>query len=96
MAEMLYRTVPRTGDEVGVIGMGTSSNGAAGVEETVKTVRMALDAGVNYFDLAAGDSVAFEAFGEALKGRREEAILQMHFGADYSSGSYEGCTVSKT
>lgn len=45
MAEMRYRTVPRTGDEVGIIGMGTSSNGAAGVEETVRTVRMALDAG---------------------------------------------------
>ena len=79
MAEMRYRTVPRTGDEVGIIGMGTSSNGAAGVEETVRTVRMALDAGVNYFDLAAGDSVAFEAFGEALKRRRGDAILQMHF-----------------
>lgn len=88
MAEMRYRTVPRTGDEVGIIGMGTSSNGASGVEETVRTVRMALDAGVNYFDLAAGDSVAFEAFGEALKGRRGEAILQMHFGADYSTGAY--------
>lgn len=88
MAEMRYRTVPRTGDEVGIIGMGTSSNGASGVEETVRTVRMALDAGVNYFDLAAGDSVAFEAFGEALKRRRGEAILQMHFGADYSTGAY--------
>lgn len=31
MAEMRYRAVPRTGDEVGIIGMGTSSNGAAGV-----------------------------------------------------------------
>ena len=30
MAEMLYRKVARTGDEVGVIGMGTSSNGEAG------------------------------------------------------------------
>ena len=88
MAGMRYRTVPRTGDEVGIIGMGTSSNGAAGVEETVRTVRMVLDAGVNYFDLAAGDSVAFEAFGEALKGRRGDAILQMHFGADYSTGAY--------
>ena len=34
MAEMLYRKVARTGDEVGVIGMGTSSNGEAGAEET--------------------------------------------------------------
>ena len=88
MAEMVYRTVGRTGDEVGIIGMGTSSNGTAGMEETVRTVELALDSGVNYFDLAAADGLTFDAFGEALKGRREEAILQMHFGADYATGSY--------
>ena len=88
MTEMIYRTVGRTGDEVGIIGMGTSSNGTAGMEETVRTVELALDSGVNYFDLAAADGLTFDAFGEALKGRREEAILQMHFGADYATGSY--------
>ncbi len=35
MAEMLYRKVARTGDEVGVIGMGTSSNGEAGAEDAL-------------------------------------------------------------
>ena len=88
MTEMIYRTVGRTGDEVGIIGMGTSSNGTAGMEETVRTVELALDSGVNYFDLAAADGLTFDAFDEALKGRREEAILQMHFGADYATGSY--------
>lgn len=88
MAEMVYRTLPRGGEEIGVIGMGTSSNGAAGHEETVRTVKAALDAGVNYFDLAAADGMTFAAFGEAVKGRREEAYVQMHFGADYASGSY--------
>ena len=88
MAEMLYRRVGRTGDEVGVIGMGTSSNGEAGAEETRRTVELALDSGVNYFDLASATGLTFGAFGEALKGRREEAILQMHFGADYAAGEY--------
>lgn len=86
MAEMLYRKVARTGDEVGVIGMGTSSNGEAGAEETRRTVELALDSGVNYFDLASATGMTFGAFGEALKGRREEAMLQMHFGADYATG----------
>ena len=63
MGEMLYRKVGRTGDEVNVIGVGTSSNGPAGAEETVRAVTMALDNGVNYFDLAAADGLTFEAFG---------------------------------
>lgn len=88
MADMEYRTLPRTGDEIGIIGMGTSSNGAAGAEETRRTVELALDSGVNYFDLAAADGLTFGAFGEALNGRREEAMLQMHFGADYATGEY--------
>lgn len=88
MAEMLYRKVARTGDEVGVIGMGTSSNGEAGAEETRRTVELALDSGMNYFDLASATGMTFGAFGEALKGRREEAMLQMHFGADYATGEY--------
>lgn len=63
MGEMLYRKVGRTGDEVSVIGIGTSSNGLAGTEETARAVTMALDYGVNYFDLAAADGLTFEAFG---------------------------------
>ena len=88
MGEMLYRKVGRTGDEVSVIGIGTSSNGPAGAEETARAVTMALDNGVNYFDLAAADGLTFETFGKALRGRREEAMLQMHFGADYATGAY--------
>lgn len=45
MGEMLYRKVGRTGDEVSVIGIGTSSNGPAGAEETARAVTMALDMG---------------------------------------------------
>lgn len=85
---MLYRTLPRTGDEIGIIGMGTSSNGGAGHEGTRRIVEAALDAGVNYFDLASADGLTFGAFGEALRGRRGEAMLQVHFGADYATGEY--------
>lgn len=85
---MEYRRLGRGGEEIGIIGMGTSSNGTAGASETARTVTMALDRGVNYFDLAAADGLTFGAFGEALRGRRGEAYLQVHFGADYSSGSY--------
>lgn len=56
---MEYRRIGRTGDKVGIIGVGTSSNGATGPEETTKMINLVLDSGVNYFDLAmAGDKLA--------------------------------------
>ncbi len=85
---MEYRMLPRLGDKIGIIGMGTAVIGTQSQEEIVKTVRSALDQGINYFDLAGGHATIFEAFGKALAGRRQEALLQIHFGADYTSGEY--------
>ena len=43
---------------------------------------------INYYDLAAGDGAAFSIFGEALSDVRDEVMYQIHFGADYSKGTY--------
>ncbi|MCF0151603.1 MAG: aldo/keto reductase, partial [Firmicutes bacterium] len=51
-------------------------------------IRRAYDAGINYFDLAAGKAEVFSFFGEALKDVREHALYQIHFGADYTTGDY--------
>ena len=85
---MRYRTNRRTGDAISEIGMGSAYIFEAGFEEGVKTVRRAYEGGINYFDLAAGDRMAFEIFGEALKDVRENVFYQIHFGADYSQGTY--------
>ena len=53
-----------------------------------ETVTYALDHGINYFDMAGGHASIFPGMGAALKGRRGEAMLQVHFGADYTSGAY--------
>ncbi len=90
---MEYRTLPHGGDKISVIGLGSSSLGASGEEETEKTVAMALENGVNYFDMAAGDATPFPAYGRVLSGYRERAYLQVHFGADYRNGRY-GWTLS--
>ena len=73
---------------ISIIGLGASSLGAASHEEMLKTLNHAFDAGINYVDLAAGHAPIFKAVGEALKGRRDTIYLQIHFGAEYTSGEY--------
>ena len=85
---MKYRTLPHGNEFISLIGLGSSSLAAAGQQEAVATVRMALQAGVNFFDLAAGDAAAFGIYGEALADCRHQVYLQVHFGADYRSGQY--------
>lgn len=85
---MEYRKLPHGEEKVSIIGIGSSSIGAAGEKETEKTVALAIENGVNYFDMAAGDATPFSAYGRAVSGCRDKVYFQVHFGADYSSGKY--------
>ena len=85
---MKYRINKRTGDKISEIGMGTAYVVEAEKKEAVKTVCRAFEGGINYFDLAAGDGSAFAIFGEALSDVRDKVLYQIHFGADYSKGTY--------
>lgn len=89
---MEYRKLPKGTEGISVIGIGTSSIGQAGEEECRKTAEMALENGINYFDLASGDAVPFGVLGEMMGDRRSRVYYQIHFGADYRSGKY-GWTV---
>ena len=86
---MEYRTLPHGGEQISILGLGNSSLSAeVGEKEIQATVEMALEKGVNYFDMAAGDAAPFAAYGRALSGCRDKAFLQVHFGADYHTGKY--------
>lgn len=85
---MEYRVLPHGGEKIGIIGMGASVIGARPEDEIIATVRAAVQKGVNYFDMAGGHATIFEAYGKALKGIRDNVYLQIHFGADYTSGEY--------
>ena len=85
---MKYRKLPHGNEQISIIGLGSSSIGASGEEETEKTVAMALENGINYFDMAAGDATPFPAYGRAVSGCRDKVYFQIHFGADYRSGKY--------
>ena len=85
---MEYRKLPHGEERISIIGLGNSSIGASGEKEMEQTITMALENGVNYFDMAAGDAAPFSVYGRVLSGCREKAYLQVHFGADYRSGKY--------
>ena len=85
---MKYRINRKTGDRISEIGLGSAYMFSAGREEAVRALRRAVEGGVNYFDLAAGDGSTFPIYGEALRDLRSGIFFQIHFGADYSQGTY--------
>lgn len=85
---MKYRINKRTGDRISEIGIGTSYLFEAGTKKAVEALRFAYENGVNFFDLASGDGATFPIFGEALANVRRNVLYQIHFGADYSKGTY--------
>ena len=85
---MLYRINQRTGDRISEIGLGSAYLFEAGMKEGVHALETAVEGGINFFDLAAGDGAAFPIYGEALRAVREKVLFQIHFGADYSKGTY--------
>ena len=90
---MEYRVNRRTGDRISALGMGTSAIASAGETEGVETLRLAVENGINYFDLATAESVNFTTFGKALADVRDKVLYQIHFGAVYGEGrSYSWTT----
>ncbi len=85
---MEYRTNHRTGDRISVIGIGSAYLAGAGTDEGVRALRAAYEGGINHFDLAAGNAAAFPLWGEALADVRSQVRYQIHFGADYTNGTY--------
>ena len=86
---MEHRPFGRTGLEVSAIGFGCweVGGGYGDVEEDefARAVGRALDLGVNCFDTAEGYGMGASerSLGQALGGRREEAIIVTKFGMNY-------------
>ena len=56
---MQYRKLPRGEEQISILGLGTSSIGKAGEKEIEATAALALERGVNFFDLASADAAPF-------------------------------------
>jgi aryl-alcohol dehydrogenase-like predicted oxidoreductase len=80
--EMHYRNLGSSGIKVSEVCLGTWTIGAEGWtgvkdDESIETVNTALDVGMNFIDTAHayGLGHAETVIGEALKGRRDEAVI---------------------
>ena len=71
---MEYRKLPKGTENISIIGLGNSSLGEAGEKEAQAAVELALENGVNYFDMAAGDARPFAAYGRAVAGSRSKVF----------------------
>ena len=79
------RTLGRDGLPVSVLGLGcmgmSQSYGPADRDESIATIRRALDLGVFFLDTANvyGDGHNEELVGAAIRGRRDEVVLATKF-----------------
>lgn len=85
---MEYRILPHGGEKISILGLGTSSIQASSEKEIEETIACAAENGINFFDMASAEAKPFPAYGRALAGMRDQAYFQIHFGADYTSGTY--------
>lgn len=93
---MQYRTLPHGGEQISILGLGTSSIQFAGEKEIEETICLAVESGINYFDMASSEAKPFPCYGRALAGNRDKVYFQIHFGADYASGTYGWTTNLET
>ena len=84
---MEYRTNRRTGDRISVIGLGTSYIAETEEKEAIRALEYAYENGINYADLATAHGKTFSYYGKAFSSVRKNLFYQVHFGADYESGS---------
>lgn len=85
---MKYRINQRTKDKISILGIGSSCISEAPEQEAVQALEMAIEHGVNYFDMAAGAAGCFQHYRKALEKVRKNIFYQIHFGAVYETGEY--------
>jgi len=88
---MRTRQLGESGLTVSVVGVGCNNFGSRMDDDTVTpTVLAALDAGITLFDTAdiyGNRGRSEELLGQALRGRRDEAVVATKFGADMADGT---------
>ncbi len=93
---MEYRVNKRTGDQVSEIGFGSTYISKAGEQAGIAILERAYQGGINYYDMAAGEGRCFPYYGKAFESVRKNILYQIHFGADYTTGTYGWTTKLET
>lgn len=85
---MEYRKLPHGEEKISIIGLGMGSIHESSEKEIEETIRIAIDNGVNFFDMVASEEKPYKAYRRAFLGQRDKVYLQMHLGASYNGGKY--------
>lgn len=85
---MQYRKLPKGAERISVLGIGTSSIQASSEKEIEEIMDAAIESGINFFDMASSEAKPFAAYGRGIKDRRDKVYFQIHFGANYETGTY--------
>lgn len=85
---MQYRTLGKTGLTVSEIGLGGEWFNGLSQEESTAIVDTAVEKGINYLDVFMPQAPTRDHLGEALKGRRNQFIIQGHLCTVYEDGQY--------
>lgn len=85
---MEYRALPHGGGKISTIGIGAGNLYQATPQEIIDIISFGMDQGINLIDTVMYDDSAAEPIAQALKGRRDKMIMQIHLGAYYPKGTY--------
>lgn len=86
---MEYRKLPRGEELISTLGLGMGGIQKCPEGEIQAIIELAIEHGVNFFDLCAGGKSVYEPFGRAIAGKRDKVYFQLHFGAVYKdNGEY--------
>jgi len=86
---MKYRPLGATGLEVSEISIGCGGFSKLDTAGSIALMNAALDSGMNYIDIYDADPTTRSNIGAALKGRRDEMIIQGHIGSAWVDGQYK-------
>ena len=86
---MIYRKLGKTALEVGEIGLGCEGFMGKDLEQTRQLMDIAMNAGVNCMDLYSPNPDMRSNIGFAIKGRRENFILQAHICSVWKKDVYK-------
>ena len=88
---MEYRKLLHGGehDRFSVLGLGMGGIQKCSASEIEQIIRIAVQNGINFFDLCAGGKNVYKPFGKAIAEHRDKVFFQLHFGAVYNKkGEY--------
>ena len=86
---MEYRKLIKGNEFISTLGLGAASIGESEPDEIEEVYKKAIENGINFFDLCAGNFKVYEPFGKAIRGKRDKVYFQLHFGAVYNNeGEY--------